>query len=551
MDGGHLVARALKSEGVEFIFTLCGGHIASIYEGCADEGIRVIDFRHEQAAAHAAEGWGKVTGRPGVAVVTAGPGVTNAVTAVADAFRTSAPMILIGGRSPLRFWGKGSLQELDEVELLRPITKWARTVLETKRIPEYLSMAFRYATVGKPGPVLVEIPMDIVQSEIDEAEVLFPTKYRTSATAQGAPEQIKAAAKLLAGAEEPVVIAGNSVWLSQASHELQEFVEAVDAPVFLNSLGRGSVPSDHRLFFSLSRWFAFSQADLVVVIGTPFDFRLGFGNPLLFRPDAKVIQIDLDAADIGHNREVEVGIVGDIKAILMQLTQEIGGGGKRPTWVERLRQEERRLMAEDEPFCSCDTVPIHPLRLGKEIDDFIDRDATVIGDGGDVVTFGARVLGVYHPGHRFDPGQNGCLGIGGGFSIAAKLARPQKQVLLLSGDGSFGLSCMEFDTMVRHNIPVVSVIGNDGAWGQVSRILMQYRGRAIGAELSPGIRYDKLVEALGGHGEFVERPEDIRPALERAFASGLPACVNVITDPTVSYSASYDSPRRQISIFKW
>jgi acetolactate synthase-1/2/3 large subunit len=380
--------------------------------------------------------------------------------------------------------------------------------------------------------------MDVLNGTVDEEEAVSPTKYRTKARPQGDPDLVKEAAELLIGAQRPVVIAGGSIWWCQASEELRQFIEMAKIPVFLNGMGRGSIPPDHPLFFSYCRSFALNQADVVLISGAPFDFRLGYGRPPLFHREVKVIQIELDATDIGHNRAVEVGIVGDVKHVLRQLMEEYERKAplhKESPWVERLRQAEARIQQAEEPFLNSDAVPIHPLRLCKEIRNFLDKEATVIGDGGEIVQFASRVLAAYYPGHWLDPGQLGCLGVGTGFAMAAKLARPDKQVLIVNGDGSFGLNAMEFDTMVRHCIPVVSVIGNDGAWGQMKHPYLARYGRCVGVELAPGTRYDKVVEALGGYGEFVERPEDIRPALERAFASGRPACVNVITDPNVSY----------------
>ncbi|MFQ5987808.1 MAG: acetolactate synthase [Dehalococcoidia bacterium] len=537
IDGGHLVAKALKNEGVEYIFSLSGAHIRTIYDGCVDEGIGIIDVRHEQAAAFAAEGWAKVTGRPGVCVATGGPGVPNTVTAVANAFRGSSPMIVIGGGDPVAEMEMGHPQQLSHIEYMQPITKWARRVLETRRIPEYLSIAFREAIGPKPGPVFLEVPRDVAEGLVDEADVLFPTRYRTEARPQGDPVLVREAAILLSTAQRPLLMAGSSVWWSQAAKELREFVESVGAPLFLNAMGRGSIRPEHPLLFSLARRFALSQADVVALIGTPLDFRLGYGRPPAFGEEAKVIQIDFEATDIGKNRPIEVGITGDVRAVLGQITQEIQGRpGQESEWLRELREWESSIRKEDEPALNSNAIPIHPLRLCREIRDFLGRDATVIGDGGDIVSFAARALNIYYPGHWLDPGPMGCLGVGTGYAMAAKLARPQEQVLIVSGDGSFGLNGMEFDTMARHNIPVVSVIGNDGAWGQEKHGHIAQYGRAVGAELRQGTRYDRMVESLGGHGEYVERPQDIRPALERAFASGKPACVNVLTDPTVAYA---------------
>ena len=533
VDGGSLVAKALKAEGVKYLFVLWGFHIVPVIEACEREGIKVIDTRHEQAAGHAAEGWAKVTGQTGVAAVTAGPGVTDAVTAVANAFQAGSPMLVIGGRSPVNSFEKGTLQELDHIAFMKPITKWARTVFEAKRLPEYVSVAYRHALAGRPGPVFLECPLDILWSMVDESQVFFPepAKSRAASSIPGNPDLIKAAAKLLASSRRPVVVAGSTVYWSRASQELQQFIEALDAPVFLNGMGRGCVPADHHQFFIYSRRFALSQADVAVIIGTEIDFRMNYGAPPLFNPEGKVIQIDIDPTEIGHNRNIDVGIVGDAREVLLQLMAELEGKkmAGRTAWLEKVRASEMEKVKSLEPFLNSGAVPIHPLRLLKEVSDFLDRDAIIVGDGGDIVSYAAQVLKTHYPGHWLDTGKLGCLGVGTGFAMAAKLAKPDKQVLLVNGDGAFGLNGMEFDTMVRHKIPAVSVIGNNRAWMPIT-------------EGDPGLarhlgwaRYDKMVEALGGHGEFVERPEQIRPALERAFASGLPAAVNVMIDQTKAY----------------
>ncbi len=533
IDGGTLVAKALKAEGVKYLFGLFGGHIASILAGSNREGIKIIDVRHEQAAGHAAEGWARVTGQLGVAVVTAGPGVTDVVTAVANAFQAGSPMLVLAGRSPVGSFEKGPLQEMDHLEFMKPITKWARTVYETKRIPEYISIAYKYALAGKPGPVFLECPVDVLNTMVEESEVVFPNpgKSRTTSKVLGNPELVKEAAELLIKAHRPVVMAGNTVYWSQASRELQQFIETINAPVFLNGMGRGCISADHPQIFVYSRRFALSQADITVLIGTAIDFRLSYGAPPLFNRDGKVIQIDIDQTEIGHNRPVDVGILGDTKEVLKQLIAELVQRGvpKRSEWLEKVRADEAERIKAQEPFMNSDAIPIHPCRLLREVRNFLDRDAIVVGDGGDIVSFAAQILKIYYPGHWLDPGKLGCLGVGTGFAIAAKLAKPDKQVLIVHGDGAFGLNAMEFDTMVRHDIPVVSVIGNNRAWNPISK------GRESLARGLGLARYDKVVEALGGHGEFVEKPEEIRPALERAFASGLPACVNVMIDQTIGY----------------
>jgi acetolactate synthase-1/2/3 large subunit len=534
VDGGTLVARALKAEGVKYLFVLWGFHIITIIQACEREGIKVIDTRHEQAAGHAAEGWAKVTGQPGVACVTAGPGVTDVVTAVANAFQAGSPMLVIGGRSPVNSFEKGTLQELDHIPFMKPITKWARTVYETRRLPEYVSIAYRNALAGRPGPVFLECPIDILESQVEESQVTFPEPSKSRATSRtpGNPDLIKAAAKLLAASRTPVVIAGNSVYWSQASQELRQFIEAIKAPVFLNGMGRGCISADHPQFFVYSRRFALSQADVAVLIGTEIDFRLNYGAPPLFNPKGKVIQIDIDPTEIGHNRSIDVGIVGDTKEILNQLLTELGKKRmpQRTAWLEKVRASEAGRVKALEPLLNSNAVPIHPLRLLKEVRDFLDRDAIIVGDGGDIVSFAAQVLKTHYPGHWLDTGKLGCLGVGTGFAMAAKLAKPDKQVLIVHGDGSFGLNGMEFDTMVRHNIPVVSVIGNNCCWMPI------VEGDPGLARHLGGARYDKMVAALGGHGEFVERPRQIRSALKRAFASGLPAAINVMIDQKAGYS---------------
>lgn len=532
VDGGDLVARCLKQEGVDVIFTLCGGHVQAIYDGCLDEGIKVIDVRHEQAAGHAAEGWSRATRRCGVAVVTAGPGVTDAVTAVANAYQNRSPMLLIGGRSPLVDFEKGALQEMDQVEFLKPMTKWARCVYDTKRIPEYMAMAFRHALSGRYGPVFLEIPADVLFRRVDESEVTFPRSYRPEGRVQADPRVVRQAAQVLAKAQQPVVMAGSAVYWSAAHDRLRELAERLQAPVYLNAMGRGCLPQDHPLFFSRTRRGALANADAIFIIGTPLDFRLAYGKR--FNAEAKLIQLDIDPTELGRNRDIDVLIEGNAGAVLGQLLAELGDGRPDHTpWLKMLREEENKTWAERQEFLNSDAVPIHPLRLCKEMAQFVDEDTIVIGDGGDIVNLAAQVLPINLPGQWYDPGPMGTLGVGTGFAMAVKTAFPQKKVLMVNGDGTFGLTGFEFDTFVRFNLPIVSVVGNDRQWGQiiVGQRAMYGRERVVASLLGDNARYDRVVEALGGHGEFVERPQDIRPALERAFASGKPACVNVITDP--------------------
>jgi acetolactate synthase-1/2/3 large subunit len=538
--GGWLVAKILKREGIEVVFTLSGGHIAAIYDGCVREGIRVVDTRHEQAAVHAAEGWAKCTRTPGVALLTAGPGVTDGVTGVANAYLAGSPVLVIGGAAPLGYWDRGALQEMNQIDLMRPITKWTRTVHETARIAEYTATAFRQMLNGKPGPVFLEMPMDVLNNFADTDNVFDPGEpsfYRPAGRVMPDPDLVLKAASLLEQAQRPVIMAGTATWWCDAAEPLRLLAERTQAPVFLNGAGRGCLPPSHPLFFTAARRKALEGADAILAVGTRMDFRLNHGQPPLIPAEAKLIWLDLAGEDIGVNRGAAVGLAGDVGVSMRQLAEATKSRGESE-WLQHIRSEESKALARDEAAMNSDAVPIHPMRLCREIRDFIDEETTVVGDGGDIVSYGGRVINVYKPGYWLDPGPMGCLGTGTGFAMAAQLARPGKKVLILHGDGAFGLNGMEFESMVRQNLPVVSIIGNDGAWGQIKHPQKAMVGHATAAELSPGIRYDKMVEALGGYGELVERPEDIRPALERAFASGKPGCVNVLIDPNKPYSRS-------------
>ena len=540
VTGGHLVARALKAEGVEAIFTLCGGHIIDIYDGCTDAGIKIIDVRHEQAAAHAADAWTRLTGVPGCAVVTAGPGTTDTVTAVANAWRAQVPMLLIGGQGALKQAHMGSLQELDHVGLMKPITKFAATVYHPERIPEKIGMAFRQAYNGRPGPVFLEIPRDVLDAAVDEAAVVDPGNYRSHGKTYGDAKLVEQASRLLAAAGRPAVLAGSQVWQCRGVAELKAFVEAAQAPVYLNGAARGALPAKHPYLFNRSRREALARADVILVIGTPFDFRLGYGKRLA--PDAKVIQVDLDYGELGHNRGVDLGLTGDAAAVLSQLTAALGGArpAARGPWLDNLRAAEQKALEKDLPLLNSEKVPIHPLRLAKEINDFLTDDTIFIGDGGDVVTISAGVIQPRQPGHWLDPGPLGTLGVGLPFALAAKVALPHKEALVLFGDGAFGFNGFEYDTALRFGLPVLGVVGNNAAWNQIRYGQIARYGAARGdtANLLAPTRYDRVVEALGGHGEHVTEPKDLRPALERARASGKPACVNVMIDPDVYSSGT-------------
>jgi acetolactate synthase-1/2/3 large subunit len=532
MHGGRVVAKALKAEGVPYVFTLCGGHVMAIYDGCIDEGIRVIDVRHEQTAAHAADGWARVTGRPGVAIVTAGPGLTDAVTGVASAHRANIPMLIFGGQGPRRFADMGSLQDMNHVELMRPITKWAAAVPEGRRLAEYVSMAFRVATTNVPGPVYLEMPLDQLLSNYDEEQVVFPKQYRTEAGIAGDPVYVERALELVLKAQRPVALVGSQLRWSKRRDALPRFAQTFGMPIYFNGLGRGSLPPGNPYFFSQTRKDALRQADVALVFGTPLDFRLGYGRETHFNPSGAVIQIDLDGAEIGRNRQIDVGIVGDTGLVMQQLADVAASQGFNAAmvkpWLDEIRQRERQKWERMREEMESGAEPINPLRACKEIADVLTKDAIVVGDGGDFVATAASILPIHEQGHWLDPGPLGTLGVGPGYAMAAKLAKPQSPVLIVYGDGSFGLHGLEFEAMVRQKIAVVGVVGNDAGWTQIRRGQVQLYGeeRAVASALSY-TRYDRVVEAVGGHGEYVERPEQIRPALERALAAGKPALVNI------------------------
>ncbi len=534
LSGGQLVARMLRKEGVSTAFTLSGLHIAPIYAGCVEEGIRLVDTRHEQAAAHAADAWARLTRGLGACIVTAGPGVTGTVTAVANAWAASIPLLVLGGAAPTFNQGRGSLQEMPQTQLFAGITKWSDRVPSPELVPSFLARAFRVARAGRPGPVFLEIPWDVLSNGADEALADDATAYRTDARSPGDPEKVAAAAALLAHAERPVMLGGGSVWWDGAVEALAQLAEATGIPVFLNGMGRGCLPSDHPSFFHGARKEALGQADVVLAIGTPLDFRVGYGTEPTFARGAKVIQVDIDPAEIGRNRPVEVGIVGDSRSVIEQLRGDAATAAwGPPDWRRFLREKEEERAAKQRVHEQSSQRPIHHFRLAKDIDTVAGRtDVTYVGDGGNVVAVAAKVLRVPHPGRWLDPGPLGCLGVGAPFAIAAKLLAPERPVCVIQGDGAFGLNGMDFETAVRFGLPMVVVVGNDAAWGQ---ILIPQRN-IYGEDKSPATRlaptrYDRIVEAMGGRGEHVDDPEHLVPALERAFASGAVYCVDVAIDP--------------------
>ena len=533
--GGRLIAESLAAEGVDALFTLTGGHISPIYDGCKDVGIRVIDVRHEQAAAHAADAYARLTFTPGVAAVTAGPGVTDAITGVTNAYYANSPMVLLGGRNPLALEGMGALQDAPQIELLRPVTKRVDTALETRRIREVLGYAFREARAPRMGPTYVDLPMDVLMTPVDTDHVVPSGGYFTHPPGAD-PDAVARAADLLASAEHPVVLSGSGTYWSQAGEELGQLAEVAQLPVFVNGMSRGILPSTHPHLLGLSRKHALRQADVVLALGVDLDFRLGYGRAPAFRDDVKVIHVDPQADRVSHNRDVEVGAVSDVRAFLRALLDHEGkfGQAEATSWLEELRAEDaQRTHARDEASRS-DASPVHPLRFAREVARWVDPEAIVIGDGGDIVAHTAGQVRVDKPGHWMDPGPFGCLGVGAPFALAAKHVYPDTPVLVVYGDGSFGLNGMEYESAVRQDLPFVGVVGNDGAWGEMKAFHERVYGDEgmVAQDLSQATSYEGMVEALGGYGERVERPEDIGPALDRAQESGVPALVNVILDRT-------------------
>ena len=528
--GGKLVAKVLKAAGVDCVFTLSGGHVMGIYDGCLDEGIEVVDVRHEQAAVHAADAWARLhPGKVGVAILTAGPGVTDGVTGVANAWRANSPILVIGGQGPFRHTRRGSLQEMDHVALIKPISKWAEACYQTSRIGEYMEAGIRAALSGVPGPAFLEIPMDVLHGEVDLEEIRVP-KFRDYRVASTSPRHLIAeSVELLSKAATPMVMAGTSLKWSEGGEHLANFLEKTGIPCFVNGMARGEISWDHPSFIPLTRKEALEKSDLVILAGTPLDFRMKFGRSI--PPTAAIIQMDIDETLIGDNRAADLGLVGNIGMNFQLMTQEIEDRDvvvDVSRYRDQLREREQQLDNARRDQMDSEEVPIDPLRLCREIASCVSDDMIVIGDGGDIVAQASKVIQVPRNGTWMDPGPLGTLGVGMPFALAAQKAHPDKRVLIVYGDGSFGLNGFEFDTAVRFDLPIVGIVGNDAAWGQMMRPQEMLYGedRLVAVELNR-TRYDLVVEALGGHGEHVVAPGEIAPAITRAFESGKPALVNV------------------------
>ena len=532
LTGAHLLVRALKRHGVERIFGLCGDHINAIFNACLDEGVAVVDVRQESAAAHMADGWARVTGQPGVSVVTGGPGHTNSLTGIATAWMACSPVIAISGMHESRLRDRGALQEINQVELVRPITKWVRIVTEPARLSQYIAIAYREAMSGRPGPVHLTIPSDVLEAAVDPSNVQIPEPWRREAPA--APDAaIETALDLLQRAERPVVIAGSGIWWARGWDALQRFVETAALPCLTIGLARGSLSDEHPFCLGYADPILnpvakeVREADAVLLIGKRIDFRLGYGS--LFSPTATLIQADIHAPELGRNRSAELGIHCDAGVFLAQMASaaEKRGNWKEKPWVERLRRARTAAAEARRADETSDEVPVHPLRIVREVREAVGPDAIWVIDGGDFAQWCRLGLPARKPGHWVRLGPLATVGAAIPFGIAAKLARPACPVVILIGDGGMAFHSWELHTALRFNAPVVVVVGNDSGWGMERELQAAFYARTVGVELG-SLRYDKVIEAMGGRGEHVEHPAELRPALERALKARTVTCVNVM-----------------------
>ena len=542
ISGGHLVAKALKNEGVDTIFTLCGGHIIDIYDGCLDEGIRIIDVRHEQTAAHAADGYARQTGKLGCVVTTAGPGCTNAMTGIATAFRSESPVLHIGGQSSLTQHKMGSLQDLPHVEMMTPITKFAAGVMSTERVADMISMAARECFSGAYGPSYLEIPRDVLDKEIPLETATIPKSghYRASVKSIGDPDDIKKLGEILMNSKSPAMLVGSQVFMSRGHQAAIDLARSLNIALYMNGASRGILPPGDPHYFNRTRSSAFKKADVIVIVGTPFDFRMGYGKRI--SNDATLIHIDQDYRTVGKNRDITLGLAGDPGAILEAVHKEVAsnkknGSEKRKSWLDELRSEEIERTEKLMPMFKSEESPIHPYRLAWEINEFLTEDTIYIGDGGDIVTISAQAVQPRSPGNWMDPGALGSLGVGTGFAMAAGLANPDKEVVCLYGDGSFGMTVFDMETANRFGAPYIAIVGNNShmnqiRYGQITKY-GEERGN-IGNKLGD-VPFSGFAEMLGGYGAEIHEPQEIQPALQKARESvkstGKSAVINVWVNP--------------------
>ena len=543
IDGGEMLVRMLERHGIRELFTLHGGHLDAIYQAAKNHGLRLIDTRHEQAAGHAADGWARTTGRPGVAIVTAGPGVTDVITGLANAYLDCVPTLFIGGAAPLADAETLPLQGgFDQLALVKPISKWAHRITHAHRIPDLVAQALRVAVTGRPGPVFLEIPIDVLFARVEEDRPFVPERMAPETAPAPQPAAVDRAIEWLAAAERPAILAGGGAWFSGASDELVAFAERTGVPVFPNAKARGMVPDDHplsgRAFANLgvAAKLGGAAADVVLVLGARLGMFTGGRSGQLLPRAARIIQVDIEGEEIGRNRDIELGIVADCRETLraLEAAARTRRWPERAAWLKAVRDARELHRAMFREALEKKTPPIHPYRLAHAIASTVEKDAVLVADGGETASWLDMVADVRGGGHWLSHGYLGCLGTGLPFAIAAKLAHPDKQVLCIIGDGSVGLNFAEFDTMVRHGLPIVTVVNNDQQWGMSAhgQQLIYGKDRLVVTELAP-TRYDLAAAGFGCHGEHVEQPDDLAPALRHAFESGRPACINVMTDPEV------------------
>ncbi|MEN3607974.1 acetolactate synthase [Plantactinospora sp. ZYX-F-223] len=528
--GGDLALAALRAYGVREMFTLSGGHVFPLYDAAHRTDFPIYDVRHEQSAVFAAEAVAKLQRRPGLAVLTAGPGVTNGISGLTSAFFNASPVLVLGGRAPAFRWGSGSLQEIDHVPLVAPVTKHAGTVWSTDDVPGAVAGALTAALTPHRGPVFLDLPLEVIFSTGD-AE---PPAEPVIAPVEPDPDEVAKAVRLIAAAERPVIIAGSDVYAGDAVEALRAAAEALRVPVFTNGMGRGALPPGHPLSFAKARRVALGGADLVVVVGTPLDFRLGFGD----FGDARVVHVVDAPSQRAQHVEPAVSPAGDLRLILTAFAEYSGDRTDHEQWIDGLRTAEEAARAKDAAAMAAETDPIKPARVYGELRRVLAPDAVTIGDGGDFVSYAGRYLEPAQPGTWLDPGPYGCLGTGMGYAMGARVSYPDRQICVLMGDGAAGFSLMDVESLVRQKLPVVIVVGNNGIWGLEKHPMRGMYGYDVAADLQPELRYDQVVSALGGAGETVAKAADLGPALERAFDAQVPYLVNVLTDPADAYPRS-------------
>src|SRR5712692_10126242 len=556
VTGSQLICKALKLQGVTNIFALAGDHILPVLDVMADQDFRIIDTRHEQAAVHMADAWSRITEQPGVCMYTT-PGFANAIPGLANAMHSESPVISIAGSADLHDLGRGAQQEIDQVGMAAPITKGSFLVHDIRRIPEFIGRAMRLACSGRHGPVHLTIPIDLQEQSVDEDEVVFykPDEYRPRAAMLADPELVRGAIALLRQAQKPLIIAGSAAGYTLSGEALQRFIEATRLPVLTEEQSRGLISDDHPYAFGffergLNRAAAkLRDADVVMLLGRKQDFTIGFCRPPSVAADAKILQIDPSPLEIGRNRGVAVGMVGDVASVLDQMTREAANfTWKDLSWLEELRAV-RSAQAEWTENLARPQTPMHALFVHKTLKSMVRPDDCLVFDGGDFCHFGRSILPALQPKRWFYVSSLGMLGSSLPTALAAKVAYPESRVIMLTGDGAFGFNAMEFDTAVRHKLNIVAILGNDSAWGIDRQIQLGLYGRPVATELFQ-TRYEQVVQGLGGYGEFVTRPEDLEPALQRAFASGRPALLNVVVERAISPRAEAAIARRKAAARK-